>query len=435
MTGPRLRRLLPHALALLALLVGVALQFDRPFAPPLPAPPDTGELFPASFVARVRAYRDPRYPLALALLLVSLAVPAWWALSSRGRRLTARIAERCGPHRPLRAAAFLAVAILVSIDLVTLPGAFWSGYVQEGRFGFRTQGPAGWSRDWLVAHAPVWLGAALLACLASVVVRRFRHAWPAVLALSIGVLGAVLTTLAPILLEPLWLDTAPLGPGPVRDAVEEVLERADAPPARILVADASRRSTKANAYVSGLGATRRVVLFDTLLAQATPQEVALVVAHELAHDRHGDITRGVGLSVAGGVVAVYGVAAALRLASASGRITGPADPRAVPAAVLVALLLVTAGLPVQRAISRRAEAAADWGALELTRAPEDFARVQYTLAASHLADPDPPAWARWLWFTHPGPRERIGMAMAWAERAGTPLDVGPLRAAAGGEPR
>lgn len=410
-----------HALAFLALAVGVIAQLDRPMAPAVPAAPPPEALFSPAFLARVRAYRDPRYLAGLAALLLTVAVPAWWAWSGRGRAWTDRVAARWGAHRPLRAAVALAVLALVSVDVALLPLRFWAGYVQEGQYGFRTQGLAGWARDWAVAHGPVWLGAAALTPLAVLLVRRLPRAWPAVLALTLGVLTALLTTLAPLLLEPLWLRTTPLEPGPARAAVQEVLDRADAPVDRILVADASRRTTKANAYVSGIGATRRVVLHDTLLAQAPPPQIAYVVAHELAHDRHGDIARGVWLGVAGGVVAVYAVAFALRAAASSGRITGPADPRAVPLALFVALALTVAALPVQSALSRRAESAADWTALALTRDPASFAATQRTLARSHLGDPAPPGWAQWLWQSHPSARERIGMAHAWADRNGRPL--------------
>jgi len=204
-----------------------------------------------------------------------------------------------------------------------------------------------------------------------------------------------------------------------------VVARAQVPVDRILVGDASRRSTKANAYVSGLGGTRRVVLFDTLLARAAPEEIAVVVAHELAHDVHGDIARGVLLGAAGGVVSAYALAFALRRATAGGAVTGATDPRAVPLAVALLLLLTTLSLPLQSAVSRRAEAAADWAALELTRDPAAFAGMQRALATSHLSDPDPPGWEHWLWFTHPPAADRLALAAEWARRNGHAVPVSP----------
>ena len=412
------RRLLGalHAAAALVVLAAVVAHVDRPLAPALTRVPSGAELFDSAFLARVRAYRTPRELVRLALLALTVAVPAWWALTGSGRRATARVRAWAGPGHPLRGAALLAVVIVVSLDVLSLPLVFWAGFVQDGAYGFRTQGLGGWARDWLVVRAPGWLGVALALPLLVAAVRRLPRAWPPLIGLAAGVLAAGLTLVAPLLLEPLWLHTTPLPPGEDRDAVEEVIARSGEPVDRILVGDASRRSTKANAYVSGLGGTRRVVLFDTLLDQAAPREVGIVVAHELAHDRHADIGRGVLLGAGGSVLAAYAIALLLGRAARDGRIPAPGDPSAVPLAALGLAVLMVLSLPVQSLLSRRAEAAADWTALELTADPDGFIAMQRTLADSHLADPSPPEWVRLLWYTHPTVAERIGLARQWAGR-------------------
>lgn len=411
--GSAVRRALPHAAALALVALAVAAECTRPLAPVAVTPVAPHAVLGAAFAARARSYHDPRALVALTAMLIPLFVTGWWALSRRGRALTGRIERRLGAHRPLRAVALTGLALAVAIDLAVLAPTWWAGYVQDGAYGFRTQGAAGWLRDWVVARAPSRLAVVVGLPLAVVVIRRAPRAWPPLLGFAAAVLTALLTLAAPLLLEPLWLRTQPLPPGPDRAAVERVIAAADAPVDRILVGDESRRSTRANAYVSGLGGTRRVVLYDTLLDEASPREVAMVVAHEFAHDRHRDLWRGVLTAGAASVALAYALALVLRLGAAAGVIRGPADPRAAVLAMFVLIALAATTLPVQSALSRRAEAAADWAALDLTADPEGFAAMQRTLARSHLSDPAPPRWVRTLWFSHPGVAERLAAAAAW----------------------
>ena len=173
----------------------------------------------------------------------------------------------------------------------------------------------------------------------------------------------------------------------------------------VLVADASRRTTKSNAYVSGLGQTRRVVLYDTLLEQAGPAEVRLVVAHELGHRREGHVSKGTLLMMGGAVGAVVVVWAALG--------TGAGDPRNLPWILLVGLGLELAGMPLLTSVLRRWERAADRLALELTRDPSAFESVIRSLAVSNLSDLDPPRPLYLVLFTHPTPPERLAAGRAW----------------------
>jgi STE24 endopeptidase len=306
------------------------------------------------------------------------------------------------------------VGTVAAADLAGLPLDVWRGYIHEGLWGFRTQGAAGFARDWLVAVVPGWLAVAVLLTGGSVLVRRLPRTWPAVGGLITAGLAAVVVGAGPVVLEPLQVRTAPLPEGPVRTAVEQVLERADARVDAILVADASRRSTRENAYVSGLAGTRRVVLYDTLVANRSPAEVGMVLAHEFGHDAHGDVGRSTLLAGAGAVLTAAVLGAVLRRRADRGLQDGPADPRGAAVAVAVVTLLGVASLPVQSWASRRAEAAADLAALRLTDDPTTFAELQRNITRANLGNPRPPAWAVVLWGTHPSPTERLGLAEHYA---------------------
>ena len=187
---------------------------------------------------------------------------------------------------------------------------------------------------------------------------------------------------------------------------------AGVPVREVLVADASKRTTKLNAYVSGLGATRRVVLYDTLVESATTPEVLTVVAHELGHRRYRHVALGTGLAMLGSAVFVVVVWALLRDDGVLDAIdaTGAADARVVPFVLLVGSVLGLLLAPLQAALSRSWEYACDRFAVEQTGDLTAFESAFGRLSEANLPDPTPPRLA-YLWlFSHPTVPERLEAA-------------------------
>ncbi|MGI8875015.1 MAG: M48 family metalloprotease, partial [Egibacteraceae bacterium] len=396
-----------HGAALAVIVAGVAVNVVRPDAPVLGALADPSRWFDAAHLARADAYRAPRYMAALAALVVRLGIVLAVALTPLGHRLVGRLVDGIGPHRPARAAAGVVVVVLVGADVALLPVAFWSGYLHEGAFGFRTQSMAGWARDWLVGHLPMWVIAATVTAAGYALVRRLPRSWPPVAGLFAAALVAIGVFAAPAVLEPLRFTFVPLQDAAVEQAVTRVVDAGATRVDNLLVADASRRTTKHNAYVSGLGATRRVVLYDTLVADRPADEVAVIVAHELGHDRNGDLSRGALLGGAGAAAGAYLLAWLARRRTRRGRQRGQADPRGAAAALAAVLVLSTVTLPLQQALSRRSERAADAASLELTNDPDAYLRMHMSLARTNLSHPAPPTWVRLLWGSHPSVVERM----------------------------
>ena len=168
----------------------------------------------------------------------------------------------------------------------------------------------------------------------------------------------------------------------------------------VLVADASRRTRKHNAYVSGIGSTRRVVVYDTLLGEAEQPELEVVVAHELGHRRHRDIAKGTLLAMLSAAVAVL--------------VAWPLDPtpRRIPLLLFVWGLLEVVTLPFTAAFSRRLERQADRFALEMTHDPAAFEAAFRRMAKANLSDLDPPRLVYAFVFTHPTPVERLAAVTA-----------------------
>ncbi len=173
--------------------------------------------------------------------------------------------------------------------------------------------------------------------------------------------------------------------------------------------DASRRTSGANAYVNGLGPTKRVVLYDTLLDRYSPGEVSVVVAHELSHVRHRDVPRALAFS------AVVAGPAALAVAQLSAALSPPERPPTIPALALAASVVTgPVGLIAGR-LSRAVERRADADSLELAGDPDAFISFQRTVALQNVADVSPRGWVRRLLASHPSTLERIGAAVAFRD--------------------
>jgi STE24 endopeptidase len=229
--------------------------------------------------------------------------------------------------------------------------------------------------------------------------RLFPDGWPWIVAPGAALLVLLLGVLAPVLLEPVWNRFEPLAEGPLATRLFEIARRAGTPVSEILVADASRRTRAQNAYVSGLGRTRRLVLWDTLLV-APPDEIAVVLAHELGHRARRHVALLTAVGMAGAAVFVV----ALRLA----------HPHPVPhdaaAIVLAASLAELVTLPAFSAVSRRFERAADRFSLAVTEDPGAFRRLHHRIAVANLAELEPPNWLYYWAMSHPTPPERIDSA-------------------------
>jgi STE24 endopeptidase len=299
-------------------------------------------------------------------------------------------------------AAVWAVVVLAAAGVACMPLDVWRGFVRERRFGLSTQTLGGWLADWakggaieLVLAAAVWTVAVGLG-------RALPRWWPLPAAAGLALLVLFLSFVAPIVLEPLFNRFRPLEDERLATELRELADHAGVPVRDVLVADASRRTTRTNAYVSGLGPTRRVVVWDTLLADASERELKLVVAHELGHRRERHVLKGTLLAMAGAVAAVLLLRAAIGTPQASD----------FPFAALLFTGLELAVLAPLAWISRRWERDADRWSLELTGDRDAFVGAHVALARKNLSDLSPPRLAYLLLFTHPTPPERIARARA-----------------------
>ena len=270
--------------------------------------------------------------------------------------------------------------------------------------------------DWLGDQA---IGLGLRAVLVSLAVvgavflaTRLGRRWWIAGAPALVALGAVFVLAQPLVVQPLFNRFEPLPDQRLAAEVRRLGERLGVEVETVEVADASRRTTTANAYVAGIGPTRRVVFYDTILdGRFTEGELAAVAAHELAHVERRHLWKGIAWFA---LLAVPGLVA---VAVVTERRGGLRDPALVPLGLLSALTVSLITLPVQNAVSRRYEAEADWLALTATRDPKSAIGLDRRLVLTSLGDPDPPGWAKIVLSTHPPAIERIAMAEAFGAQA------------------
>lgn len=399
-----------------SLAVSIALITPWGPAPDLSvAPASLTSYFTPAQIARSEAFFDAvKWPSWLGLA-VGVAVPVGLAFSSLGKALV-RLVRRWSSRWWVQVIATGSVVVVVQ-RLVTLPFGIWTHRVATS-YGLSTQSWGGYAIDAAKSLAITLVITSAGLVLVVGLARRFPRTWFAPAAASAAGLVLLLSFAYPIVLEPLFNRFTPLADGPLRSRLLMLAARDDIAVSDVLVADASRRTTALNAYVSGFGASKRIVVYDTLLDSASDDEIALVVAHELGHAARDDVLVGTvegALGAAAGVVAVFLLVRLPRTRRATG--AGSAgDPAIVPVLLALAAVAALAAAPVENTVSRRVEARADIHSLDLTGDTSTFIAVQQRLAVSNLTHLQPnPVLAFWF-SSHPAPLDRIGLALQWHRR-------------------
>jgi STE24 endopeptidase len=383
---------------------------------PEPAEVRAGDYFDPGQLERAEEYRSGQRALMIGGLVIEGALLLTVALG-RPRRVH-RAIGRLGA-RPVLGAAAVGGALALAASAVTLPTRV-AAHERAVDYGLSTQSLSSWG--WDVARA-AGITAVLTAGGTAVLialVRRFPRDWWLPGAAGVAGIAVVFTWVAPVVLAPIFNDFDPLPDGSrARADVLALGKRAGVEIGEVYSVDASRRVRTLNAYVDGLGSTKRVVIYDNLLEDAERRELNSIVAHELAHVAHSDIPRGIAFVA---LVAPLGLLFVRELVAALTARSGvqPGTPGAVPAYLLALSLAGFAiGIPANQ-LSREVEASADSYALELTRDPQALIDVQLRLAETNLSDPEPPGLVTALFGTHPPTLERIGAAIAHeGETSGT----------------
>jgi STE24 endopeptidase len=375
-----------------------------------PVHADERAYFTQEELTKARDYASGQRLILVGSLVAEGAVLVLLATGRPG--LTRRALERLGA-RPVLGGAAAAGGLSVVVAVVTIPFGIWA-HERSVDVGLSTQSLGGYLSDWAKATAIGAVLAGLVGTFALWLIRRFGRRWwiPGSVGVVLG--AAIVTWLAPVVIAPLFNKFKELPPGQARTDVLDLARRAGVDVGHVYEVDASRRTTAINAYVNGIGSSKRVVLYDTLLEDLNRGERNAVVAHELGHVHGADIRRGlifVALITPLSLLFISGMGEAV----ARRRGGEPGQPSYLPAfALAIAATSLVIGIAGNQ-LSRAVEARADTFALQLTDDPKGMIQLQQQLADRNLSDPDPPDAFTFVFGTHPPAIDRIGAALAWEQ--------------------
>jgi STE24 endopeptidase len=299
--------------------------------------------------------------------------------------------------------------------LLDLPLSYFSGFVLPHRFGQSTQSLKDWIMDQvkgLAIGAPIGL---ILLELLYLALRAVGDLWWLWAAGGLLVFSVLFSNLAPILIMPLFNKFVPLGDEhkDLADRLMKLAERAHTTVKGVFKFDMSRRTKSANAALTGIGNTRRIVLGDTLINEFTPDEIETVLAHELGHQVHRDIPFLIAFGTILTLAGFYLASLVMHWSVAYFGFSGVEDIAAFPALALILGAYSFFTSPLENAVSRWRERMADEYALQATGKNEAFATAFIRLANQNLGEIDPEKWVVFLFHSHPPLGERIEMARNW----------------------
>lgn len=299
--------------------------------------------------------------------------------------------------------------------ILNLPLGYYSGFVLPHRFGQSNQTLNAWIVDQIKGLAiGLPLGMILLELL-YLALRATGGLWWLWAAGGLLIFNVLLINLAPILIMPLFNKYVPLGEEhkDLADRLLKLAERANTKVRGVFKFDMSRRTKSANAALTGIGNTRRIILGDTLINEFSPDEIETVLAHELGHHVHRDIPILVTFGILSTTLSLYLASLGLNWAIGIFGFTSPADVAALPALGLIVGIYDFLTMPLNNAVSRWRENMADDYALRSTGKNEAFASAFTRLANQNLGEIDPEKWVVFMFYSHPPLGERIAKARAW----------------------
>jgi len=360
---------------------------------------------------RLRRRADLLGTVAAGVLLLGLSFGGG---GHRLRELAAAIAQWVpGVEEPLTV-ALLTVVVVLLLQAVELPFAFYQGYQLEHRFGLSTQTIG----HWLTDQAKGVLVGVVLAMAGTAVVftalRNWDASWWWISAAVFGVAMIGLAQLAPVVLLPIFYTFKPLERPVLVDRLLGLATRARTDVVGVFEWVLSGHTKKANAALAGMGKTRRILLSDTLLSDYSEDEIEVILAHELAHHVHRDLWRGIALQAISLLAGFYVADVVLRALEGPLALRGIADPAALTMLLLIGGVWSLLMLPLTNAMSRAQERAADHYALTTTRNVDAFVTAMKRLSQQNLAEEYPSPLVRWWFYSHPPIRERIDAARAFS---------------------
>ncbi len=297
---------------------------------------------------------------------------------------------------------------LAWLTILSLPLRFYRGYVHEHKWNFSTQRVKGWLSDQVKSFAVGLVMAWLVLSLLLWIMARFSQAWWLIAGLAMALVSVIMTTLFPVVILPIFHRYTPIENKELSDSLKDILAREGLKSGGFFQEDMSRRTRKENAFLAGLGRTRRVVLGDNLIKQMTVPEIVSVIGHEVGHYRHRHIWKGIVIGTLEQLAVFFLLSVVMRAAFPG----FPGSSREV--LTVLPIMLIIGGTasslvfgPVTNALSRQFEKQADLYAAAHVKDPHAFATALAGLADRNLSNAYPAWWVKVLYYRHPPVGERL----------------------------
>ncbi len=303
----------------------------------------------------------------------------------------------------------------LAFDAATLPFGFYRGFLLERRYGLSTETMGHWLTDHLKAVLIGVVFAELGGVFVYFALRNWPAFWWAIAGVGYSLIAILMVSLAPVVLLPLFFTFKPLERASLRDRLTALASKAGTRIMGVYEWTLSDRTKKANAALTGMGNTRRILLSDTLLADYSDDEIEVILAHELAHHVHRDIWTSVLYDMALTFTGFFAAHMALQRAVPVFRLQGIADPAGIPVLLLTAGTIGVCVKPLLNAVSRSHERRADSFALRMTKNPSAFITAMKRLGQQNLAEDSPSKLVQALFYTHPPIKERLRAAESWVQ--------------------
>jgi Zn-dependent protease with chaperone function len=384
--------------------------------PPPPARDYVAEMR-AGFTPENRAYTRTKTMLRIVRPLASVGLALLFLFSGLAAVLR-DIAHGLGHRRYPRLLVFVILYGLM-IALFELPLSWFDTFALEHQYGLSNQSLAAWLGDEgksLLVEIVTFGVVPILWLVYSAIARSPRRWW---LWLATGAIPLVFagTLLQPLVVDPLFNNFKPLENQQLEGRILALAERAGIPARRVYQVDKSAQTKKINAYVSGFGASQRIVLWDNTLNAMRDDEILFVMGHEIGHYRLGHIWKGIAFSCALGYLLLFLAqqlcTLALRRFGGRWGVRGMDDVASLPLLLAVIGMLAFAVQPLVNGYSRQVESEADVYGLEITRDNDAGARAFLALARENRSDPEPAPWVKFLLYSHPPGLERVRLALAY----------------------
>lgn len=355
---------------------------------------ETLKYFNSDFLARASEYNRT------SLIISIFARMLTWLFMASAVWIGWKYFIRSSSMSVLRAAGYITLFYIV-LNVIIIPLSYYRGFTLEHQFGLSNQTTAMWFADFGKEKGiEIILSIGAFTGIYALMVYIPRYWW--LIAASIMAVFIVIGVyLYPVLIDPLFYRFEKLDDVKLREEILEITDKADIEIEDILVADASRRTIRANAYFTGLGSTRRIVLYDNLINDFSRDEVLSVVAHEAAHWKYAHIIKNMAISIAGGFIGFF----ILNIIFYRAGIT--ASMRSIFVLILVISLITFISLPFRNIASRYFEKQADELSLEITGKYDAQISLMIGLAASNLSNVEPHPVIRSILYSHPPIMERI----------------------------